>query len=132
MVGDQPIVLSPALWRVELAQVVVLALDSDDGEIFGLDSSAGGSCVAWRSRSKSSTRYYVSKDLSRTADHRQVFLTPGFGEIYGLVGVTGFEPATSWSRTKRSSQAEPHPDWLGALPPHNLPSYRTPGFGQRR
>lgn len=26
------------------------------------------------------------------------------------VGVTGFEPATSWSRTKRSSQAEPHPE----------------------
>ncbi len=29
---------------------------------------------------------------------------------YGLsVGVTGFEPATSWSQTRRSSQAEPHP-----------------------
>ena len=26
------------------------------------------------------------------------------------VGVTGFEPATSWSRTKRSSQTEPHPE----------------------
>ena len=25
------------------------------------------------------------------------------------VGVTGFEPATSWSQIKRSSQAEPHP-----------------------
>jgi hypothetical protein len=24
--------------------------------------------------------------------------------------VTGFEPATSWSQTRRSSQAEPHPD----------------------
>jgi hypothetical protein len=23
--------------------------------------------------------------------------------------VTGFEPATSWSQTRRSSQAEPHP-----------------------
>ena len=28
------------------------------------------------------------------------------------VGVTGFEPATSWSQTRRSSQAEPHPDML--------------------
>ena len=28
------------------------------------------------------------------------------------VGVTGFEPATSWSQTRRSSQAEPHPDVL--------------------
>ena len=25
------------------------------------------------------------------------------------VGVTGFEPATSWSQTRRSSQTEPHP-----------------------
>ena len=29
---------------------------------------------------------------------------------YSQVGVTGFEPATSWSQTRRSSQAEPHPD----------------------
>ena len=27
------------------------------------------------------------------------------------VGVTGFEPATSWSQTRRSSQAEPHPGY---------------------
>ena len=27
-----------------------------------------------------------------------------------VIGVTGFEPATSWSQTRRSSQAEPHPD----------------------
>ena len=26
------------------------------------------------------------------------------------VGVTGFEPATSWSQTRRSSQTEPHPE----------------------
>ena len=26
------------------------------------------------------------------------------------VGVTGIEPATSWSQTRRSSQAEPHPE----------------------
>ena len=35
------------------------------------------------------------------------------------VGVTGFEPATSWSQTRRSSQAEPHPEgfiYLPALP----------------
>ena len=25
------------------------------------------------------------------------------------IGVTGFEPAASWSQIKRSSQAEPHP-----------------------
>ena len=28
------------------------------------------------------------------------------------IGVTGFEPATSWSQTRRSSQAEPHPGIL--------------------
>ena len=28
------------------------------------------------------------------------------------VGVTGFEPAASWSQTRRSSQTEPHPDVL--------------------
>ena len=26
-----------------------------------------------------------------------------------VIGVTGFEPAASWSQTRRSSQAEPHP-----------------------
>ena len=26
------------------------------------------------------------------------------------IGVTGFEPAASWSQTRRSSQTEPHPD----------------------
>ena len=31
------------------------------------------------------------------------------------VGVTGFEPATSWSQTRRSSQAEPHPEGLNYL-----------------
>ena len=28
------------------------------------------------------------------------------------VGMTGFEPAASWSQTRRSSQTEPHPDVL--------------------
>ena len=28
------------------------------------------------------------------------------------VGVTGFEPATSWSQTRRSSQTEPHPVFI--------------------
>ena len=27
-----------------------------------------------------------------------------------LVGASGFEPPTSWSRTRRSSQAEPRPE----------------------
>ena len=32
------------------------------------------------------------------------------GNKFTAVGVTGFEPAASWSQTRRSSQAEPHPD----------------------
>ncbi len=30
-------------------------------------------------------------------------------DVVTAVGVTGFEPAASWSQTRRSSQAEPHP-----------------------
>src|SRR5262245_2201142 len=33
-----------------------------------------------------------------------------FTEMIMLVGARGFEPPTSWSRTKRSSQAEPRPE----------------------
>ena len=39
--------------------------------------------------------------------------TPAFrwngNVVVTAVGVTGFEPAASWSQTRRSSQAEPHP-----------------------
>ena len=31
------------------------------------------------------------------------------GNKFTAVGVTGFEPAASWSQTRRSSQTEPHP-----------------------
>jgi hypothetical protein len=47
---------------------------------------------------------------------KQKALCPGFWwrakemTIEKMVGATGFEPATSWSRTKRSSQTEPRPD----------------------
>ena len=34
------------------------------------------------------------------------------------IGVTGFEPATSWSQTRRSSQAEPHPGYF--IPPSSV------------
>src|SRR5258708_21674773 len=44
-----------------------------------------------------------------------------------LVGASGFEPPTSWSRTRRSSQAEPRPEtslreslvYAGLPPGHN-------------
>jgi uncharacterized protein DUF2630 len=37
----------------------------------------------------------------------------------GLVGASGFEPPTSWSRTRRSSQAEPRPDCERAAKRHD-------------
>ncbi len=39
-----------------------------------------------------------------------------------MVGANGFEPSTSWSRTRRSSQAEPRPDCYGT----NLVIFRRP------
>src|SRR5262250_131446 len=33
-----------------------------------------------------------------------------YGRVLEVVGASGFEPPTSWSRTRRSSQAEPRPD----------------------
>ena len=45
---------------------------------------------------------------SRT--QRQPQLVPAVMWFVLLVGVTGFEPATSWSQTKRSNLAELHPD----------------------
>ncbi len=32
--------------------------------------------------------------------------------VFVTIGVTGFEPAASWSQTRRSSQTEPHPALL--------------------
>ena len=35
-----------------------------------------------------------------------------YTRIFNSIGVTGFEPATPWSQTRCSSQAEPHPGSL--------------------
>ena len=43
-----------------------------------------------------------------------------------VVGVTGFEPATSWSQTRRSSQAEPHPGGTISVTQEQL--YGCPAF----
>ena len=43
-------------------------------------------------------------DLGKVALHQL-----SHSRILVRIGVTGFEPATSWSQTRRSSQAEPHP-----------------------
>ncbi len=51
----------------------------------------------------------VGNDASASnAVTRSQCATKHDGSPAGKIGVTGFEPATSWSRTKRSSQAELH------------------------
>ena len=35
---------------------------------------------------------------------------PALRQVFLLVGATGFEPATFWSQTRRSSQAELRPE----------------------
>ena len=42
-----------------------------------------------------------------------------------MVGATGFEPATSWSQTKCSSQAELRSDQGGTPSSHNLPGMQA-------
>ena len=39
-----------------------------------------------------------------------------YGRVLEVVGASGFEPPTSWSRTRRSSQAEPRPDGARKTP----------------
>ena len=43
--------------------------------------------------------------------------------IFQIIGVTGFEPATSWSQTRRSSQAEPHPVSLSSISVYSVIRY---------
>lgn len=43
-----------------------------------------------------------------------------------LVGITGFEPVTSWSQTKRSNQAELNPEILNASF-YSMPLLLKPG-----
>ena len=59
-------------------------------------------CVSFRARDGTRTR---GLDLGKVALHQL-----SHSRIFVRIGVTGFEPATSWSQTRRSSQAEPHPE----------------------
>ena len=45
-----------------------------------------------------------------TALHYALQIAPLVYLFDFMVGASGFEPPTSWSRTRRSSQAEPRPD----------------------
>ena len=52
---------------------------------------------------------------------------------HNQIGVTGFEPATSWSQTRRSSQAEPHPVFYCStyLQNHTLNNYPSNNLSKR-
>ena len=49
----------------------------------------------------------MAQQSHKIENHQQ---NESVGDSYILVGVTGFEPATSCSQSRRSSQTEPHPD----------------------
>ena len=49
-----------------------------------------------------------------------------------MVGASGFEPPTSWSRTRRSSQAEPRPDSFSVPSPTDLDKYHLRGVPSNR
>ena len=57
-----------------------------------------------------SARFFT---IERLSAHQAVFRSFACCKLSipkELVGASGFEPPTSWSRTRRSSQAEPRPD----------------------
>ena len=62
----------------------------------------------------SHSRIYILLDEAGDGNRTHVSSLEGWCSTIELhphvVGVTGFEPATSWSQTRRSSQAEPHPE----------------------
>ena len=71
------------------------------------------------------THFSLNENLSFSNEKRVMGIEPTYPawkagvlplNYTRLVGVTGFEPATSWSQTRRSSQAEPHPVFGFALP----------------
>ena len=50
--------------------------------------------------------FFLLKFISKQKKKMHKICAP---RIYHMVGATGFEPATSWSQTTRSSQTEPCP-----------------------
>ncbi len=48
-------------------------------------------------------------DIKKVPHHKMRYLT---ADMIRMVGVTGFEPAASWSRTKRSTELSHTPIYL--------------------
>ena len=72
----------PLLYPAELRTRILAAYDSYAKRVMGIEPT----CPAWKAG-------VLPLNYTRIT----------------VIGVTGFEPATSWSQTRRSSQAEPHP-----------------------
>ena len=134
--GDEAVVFrTAALGAAVAAEVMVLAAETNDslsagpvlGQIWnaGSDSRHGSAGSA----KPSSVDYGGFRFSDRTADRRQVRLIAFVRKELTKIGVRGFEPPTSWSRTKRSSQAEPHPgpDTIISRPKLSTQSAETSG-----
>ena len=65
----------------------------------------------WRSNQLNYTHHESVSEGIRTPDPRlrRTLLYPAELRIQNRIGVTGFEPATSWSQIRRASQATLHP-----------------------
>ena len=100
--------------------------------------------VVWHPPRTSSARGETSTALMFTESLNQVVAladieTPGGSTLQDvheehcrrLVGATGFEPAASWSQTKRSSQAELRPDVLRAQSRPNAEGTQLQGIVTR-
>ena len=69
--------------------------------------------ILYRSRFGEATKKKRQNSISGCGSAWKAGVLPlNYTRIFNCsqVGVTGFEPATSWSQTRRSSQAEPHPE----------------------
>ena len=75
--------------------------------MFGKSQCSGkvGGCVLGHARSIGAKKFG-----SNFGTGWAVWLSPASKLLKELVGASGFEPPTSWSRTRRSSQAEPRPE----------------------
>src|SRR5580704_4917328 len=109
------LVSRPGLGGIDRAKVMILAVDAHTGLSAGMMAKVRGLLARSRHCGTSFVVRTVVKTTAlvprcRVAGNRNSRISNRLKEV----GATGFEPATSWSRTKRSSQAEPRPVIFGS------------------